>query len=105
MANTSASTAVQGVISKISSAILVPVIEIIFGLAIILFVWGAAGLILHKDNPEGRTQSQKHILWGVVGMFIMLSAYGIIRVVAGSLGCGDPFSIGSGVCTLSPPFP
>jgi tryptophan-rich sensory protein len=89
--NSAAGTAVQGVVSKISNAVIVPVIEVIFGLAIVLFIWGAAGLIIYKDNPEKRHTSQMHILWGVIGMLIMISAYGIIRFVANSIGVASPF--------------
>ena len=82
---------VQGVVSKIVSAIVAPVLWFVFTLAVVLFIWGAAGLILNKDNPDKRTDSQNHILWGLVGMFIMLSAYGIIRFVASTIGVHSPF--------------
>jgi hypothetical protein len=82
---------VTGVVSKIVSAVVTPVITVVFGLAVLLFVWGVAGLILNKDNPEKRTESQQHILWGVIGMFIMLGAYGIIRFVAHTIGVSSPF--------------
>ena len=82
---------VTGVVSKIVSAIVMPVLAVVFALAVLLFIWGAAGLILNKDNPEKRVDSQQHILWGVVGMFIMVAAYGIIRFVANTIGVAPPF--------------
>ena len=84
-------SAVTGVVSKIVSAVVMPVITVVFALAILLFVWGAAGLILNKDNPDKRAESQQHILWGVIGMFIMVASYGIIRFVAATIGVASPF--------------
>jgi hypothetical protein len=89
--NASVNAAVGGTMAKIISAIIYPIVLLVFGLAILLFIWGAAGLILNRDNPEKRAESQTHILWGVIGLFIMTGVYGIIRVIAGTIGVPAPF--------------
>jgi hypothetical protein len=89
--NSSMNAAIGGVMGKIITAIVYPLVFLIFGLAVVLFVWGAAGLIMNKDNPERRVESQTHILWGVIGLFIMTGVYGIIRVIAGTIGIPAPF--------------
>ncbi len=89
--NTAVNAAVGGAMSKIISVIIYPIVLLVFGLAILLFIWGAAGLIMYKDNPEKRAESQSHILWGVVGLFIMTGVYGIIRLIAGTIGVPAPF--------------
>ncbi len=91
MQNTGVNAAVGGVMSKILAAVVYPLVLLIFGLAILLFIWGAAGLIINRDNPDKRVDSQKHILWGVIGLFIMTGVYGIIRVIAGTIGVPAPF--------------
>ncbi len=81
-----------GIVSKIVDNILMPVITVVFALTVLLFIWGVAGLILNKDDAgDKRHEAQNHILWGVVGMAIMLSSYGIIRFVASTLGVQSPF--------------
>ncbi len=85
------SSTVTEAVGKISAAIIVPIIEFIFALAVLYFIWGAAGFILYRDNPDKRTESQQHILYGVIGMFIMISAYGIIRFVASTILVNSPF--------------
>ncbi len=83
---------VTGIVSKIVSAVVMPILTVVFLLAIVLFVWGAAGLIINKDDSaEKRRDSQRHILYGVIGMFIMIAAYGIIRFVANTIGVASPF--------------
>jgi hypothetical protein len=82
--------AISGVMGKIMSAIVVPIVLFVFGLTIILFIWGVAGMIIYRENPEKREESQRHILWGVIGIFIMVGAYGIIRLIAGTIGVSSP---------------
>ncbi len=77
-------------LSKIISVIVVPIVTVVFAAAVVYFVWGAAGLILNKDDAEKRTTAEWHILYGVIGMFIMISAYGIIRLIANSIGVASP---------------
>ncbi len=80
-----------GIISKIVSAIVMPVLAVIFALAVLYFVWGVAGLILNKDDADKRNDSKNHILYATLGMAIMVSAYGIIRFVAATIGVASPF--------------
>ena len=84
-------TAIAAPISKIVSVIVVPIVELVFAAAVLLFVWGAIGLVRYKESGDERARSERHILWSVIGMFIMISAYGIIRVVANTIGVPAPF--------------
>ena len=81
---------VPPVLGNVINIIVVPAIELIFILATLIFIWGVFGLISKGDDPTARKDGQNHILWGVVGMFIMISAYGIIKVIANTLGFNGP---------------
>lgn len=72
-------------------AIVIPLIAFLFFLTMLIFVWGIFGLIAHGDDSTARQDGQRHILWGVIGMFIMIAAYGIVRVIGNTVGVGDPF--------------
>ena len=86
-----ANPAVSSILSKIINAIVVPLIEGLFVFTFLIFVWGIFGLITHGEDTTARAEGQKHMLWGIVGMFIMISAYGIIRLIGNTVGVGDPF--------------
>lgn len=77
-------------LAKIVTVIVVPIVSLVFVLAVLLFIWGIAGLIIYRENPEKREEGQRNILWGVVGMFIMVSVYGIIRLIANTVGVSSP---------------
>lgn len=88
---TANNTAIRTFVPKIISAIVSPAIALLFMVAGLVFVWGLFNLIMNAGDPTARKDGQNHVMWGVIGMFIMLSAYGIIRLIGNTVGAGDPF--------------
>lgn len=66
--------AVNTLVNNISSFILKPLIFGMFGLATVVFLWGVQNFISAADNPEKRGEGTQQMLWGIVGMVIMLAA-------------------------------
>ncbi len=81
---------IRNLVTKIIDVIITPLISLLFLLAMLVFVWGLFGLIAKGDDPTARKEGQQHILWGVIGMFIMISVFGIIRLIGNTVGV-DPF--------------
>lgn len=92
-ASTSSATdsVINTIVPKIVTNIIAPLVQFIFALAVLVFIWGLLGFFKSGDDSSARDQGKMHILWGVVGMAIMVSAYGIIRFVASSVGQSAPF--------------
>lgn len=90
-ATAQANPALRGIVDKVVTFIITPLVTALFFFALLIFVWGMFGLIAHGDDAESRKTGQNHILWGVVGMAIMVSVYGIIRVIGATVGVDDPF--------------
>lgn len=82
--------AISTLITKIIDVIVTPLITFLFFLTMLIFVWGVFGLISKGDDSTARQEGQRHILWGTVGMSIMVSVYGIIRLIGSTVGV-DPF--------------
>lgn len=61
--------------------ILNPLIYLIFASALLVFLYGVFEFIKNSDDSEERKKGGQHILWGIIGMAIMISAYGIINFV------------------------
>ncbi|MEY2664671.1 MAG: hypothetical protein RIT04_479 [Candidatus Parcubacteria bacterium] len=89
-ADATADAITGAILGPIISYVINPLYLLIVLLATVVFVWGVAGLILHGEEPDKRADAQRHILWGVIGLFMMLAVYGIIRFVANSLGVDVP---------------
>ena len=71
---------------NINSAIITPLIYLMFAGALVFFLYGVFVFIKNADSAEKRIEGGKSILWGLIGMFIMLSVKGIINLILGSIG-------------------
>lgn len=60
-------------------------IPFILGLAVVVIVWGVFNYIVGAGDEEKRAEAKKYIIWGVIGVFIMLSVWGLVNVVKSSL--------------------
>ncbi len=68
-------------IDKVTDLIIGPLILLLFALAMFYLVGGAMNLILKADEPEARKKGRQVLIWGIVGIFIMVTAITILRVV------------------------
>lgn len=104
--------AAQCFVNKINQAILFPVITLLLALAFLVFLYGLFEYVRNAASDQGRETGKQHILYGVIGMFVMLSAYSILALAAGTFGVGlfksDQIVCGAGaapsVSTVAPSF-
>lgn len=73
-------------IGKVSTNILNPIIAILFSVALAYFIYGVVAFIWNPDSEEAREKGKRGMLWGVIGMFIMVSVFGIMRFLINSIG-------------------
>lgn len=72
--------------NSISKVIINPFIVFLFALALVVFIYGVVRYLLNPENETIRNESKSHMIWGVVGMFIMISVFGIMRIILNTLG-------------------
>ncbi len=78
-------TAFGRVMDPIVDNIINPVIFLMFAVATIVFAYGIFEMIWKGGDPDARAQGRNHMIGGVIGMFIMLSAWGIINLIANTV--------------------
>ena len=61
-----------------------PIINLLFAAAVVYFLWGVYKYISGAESPDGREQGSRHIIWGIVGLVIMVSVFAIIRMATGT---------------------
>ena len=61
-------------------------IIIAIGLAIVFFFWGLAKYILNAGDEEKKKEGRNIMIWGVIALFIMVSIWGIVSVLADTFG-------------------
>ena len=73
---------IAGISNKITTQILNPIIVLLFVLATIMFLWGVIQYVIGSQGDTGKLEKAKSaILYGIIGMFIMASAWGIVAVL------------------------
>ena len=78
--------AAKGLLAKIESIILFPLMTLMMSVAFLFFLWGAYEYVLHADDEGARATGKTHMLYGIIGLLVMVSAYGILKIAAGTFG-------------------
>lgn len=81
------------VFERIVTQILEPAVRVLFAAGFFLFLWGLAKFLYNLESvakKEGERSKRKeglnHLIWGLVGMLVMVSAEGIIALIMNTLG-------------------
>lgn len=77
---------VASLMESVNRVIINPLIILLFSLAVVYFVYGLVKYLLSPDNEEVRKTSKSHMLWAVVGMFIMIAVFGIMNIILKTIG-------------------
>ena len=81
----SETSAFDTLLNKIVAQILSPIIYLLIALALIYFLWGVFIFIKNADSPEKRTEGYDNMMWGIIGLFIIISVNGIISLITSTL--------------------
>lgn len=75
-----------GVLNPIIAHVIFPLVELLFVVAVLVFVYGVLQMVFKSDDADARTRGKWSILGGTIGIFIMLSAWGIIYIISNTVG-------------------
>lgn len=86
---------VDSAIRSINKAIVNPLIVLMFAIATIYFLIGVFEFIKDSANADAREKGKQHIIWGLIGMLVMVTVFFIMRLILGTLGIEDQIQISS----------
>jgi hypothetical protein len=75
---------------QINQYIVNPLILLIFSVALLIFFYGLFQFIQGAGEAKTRDEGKKKIMYGLIGMVIMFSAYGLVRLVLNTFGLSYP---------------
>ncbi len=62
-------------------------VPVLFALAFLMFIWGVYKyFILGATEEAAKGEGRQFVLWGVIGFVVILSVWGIVNVLIGTLG-------------------
>ena len=73
-------------LARFTDYVINPAILVVFTAGFLLFIYGLVVYMYKLREGGGHREGVSHMLWGLVGMLIMISVYGIIDLVANTIG-------------------
>ena len=73
-------------VGKIDRRIINPLIIFAFACALAFFLFGVVKFIVDSATASEKNDGKQHMLWGLVGMFIMFAVFGVLKLIEHTLG-------------------
>lgn len=100
--NSSNPTYITQIISNFA-AVLNVIVPVIVSLAILVFLWGVLKFIGSAGDDGARKEGKMLMIYGVLGIFVMISVWGLVTVVRNATGVsGDVAPSVSGLLPTTP---
>ena|ERR1035437_6491373 len=76
----------NGFIANVDTMIINPLIGLLFALAVVYFLYGVLEFLMNQENEEKKTTGKSHMLWGIIGITIMMGVFVIMNMILSTLG-------------------
>lgn len=87
LAQANSDITIKDLINKFIEGILNPLITLLFILATVVFLWGVIQYVIGQAGDEKKIAEGKRVMaWGMAGLFIMVSAWGIVAALCNFFG-------------------
>lgn len=74
---------------------------LILAAAVVFFLWNVFRFVMSGGDEEGKNEGRKGMITGLIGIAIMVSLWGIVRILITTFGTGST----SGTSISAPPLP
>ncbi|MEK7604482.1 MAG: hypothetical protein AAB442_01650 [Patescibacteria group bacterium] len=62
------------------------IVPVLFAVAFIVFIWGAfQTFIAGATSDDVKEKGKNLMLWGLIGFFVMVSVWGLVNILTGSV--------------------
>jgi hypothetical protein len=80
----------QGVFGLLNliKGLLSTALPIIISLAVVWFIWNVFRFIMSSDE-EGKKKAKVDMIWGIVGIFVMVSIWGLVAILQSTFGTSN----------------
>lgn len=96
----SAQQSVQLFVNNELTNFLNSLIPILITVGVIYFIWGVVMYVI-ADDEEAKSAGKNRMLWGLIGMFVIVTFWGLISVIGNTLGV-DPAAPPASIYDLNP---
>ena len=82
----STTSAITVFVGKINRRIVNPLIYFMFAAALAYFIYGVVDFLINSASAGEKNTGKQHMIWGLIGMFIMFAVFGILKLIENTLG-------------------
>lgn len=76
------------------------IVPVIFAIAFLAFLWGAfQTFIIGANDADTKDKGKNLMLWGLIGFFVMVSIWGLVNILTGTVSFGSNTGPTGGVPT------
>lgn len=73
---------INDIVNSVQTGIVNPAINFLLAAASVVFLYGIIQYVIGSQGDQAKLNKGKQIMfWGIIGMFIMVSAWGIVRIL------------------------
>jgi hypothetical protein len=86
----------QSVAQSLTTVVINPIIMLLFAGGLLFFVWGLVDFLFGVNLSGDHTrveEGKRHMLYGLLGMFIMASAWALLQLLGNIIGVSLPASV------------
>ena len=81
-----AEASITTLVKSVNKVLINPFIYLLFAVALMYFVYGLVNYLMSPDDQTVRKESKSQMLYGIIGLFIMVAVFGIMNIILGTLG-------------------
>jgi uncharacterized membrane protein len=83
-------TNITGLVGRISEIVNI-VLPFLIGLGVLAIIYGVLTYIFNAANEEKRKEARIFVIYGIVGVFVMLSVWGLVNILTNSFATDTDF--------------
>lgn len=72
-------------LNNVNRVIINPIIVLLFAAALAYFAWGMVDFIANQNNEEKKTAGKQHMIWGILGLTIMMGVWTLLNIVLNTI--------------------
>lgn len=87
--NSSIQNSIGDLFNYISCILSTNIVSLLITIAMIGFIWGVIQMFINPNNEEARKQGKAYVLWGLIGLFVIISVWGLVSVLTNTFGVSN----------------
>ena len=80
--------AADALLQRLNQFVIAPIEMVIFAAGFLLFMWGLVKFMWNVGEGGDQTEGKQHMLWGLIGMFLMVSIWSVIALIDNTFSLG-----------------